>query len=118
MDELHSTQLPAMTYYFSLINQSMTMYIAPLQDRYSEALSTQAKRKRTVFKSWWNWEDAPFGRCIRSEGSLFQVAAPTTEKEGSALSQSGEWDHQIAVDKGPQCMVPAQEERGRQSSCK
>ena len=32
----------------------MNMYIAPLQDPYSEALPTQAKWKRTVFRSWWN----------------------------------------------------------------
>ena len=36
------------------INQSIQIYIAPLQDTYSEALQTQAKRKRTVFRSWWN----------------------------------------------------------------
>ena len=36
------------------INQSIKIYIAPLQDTYSEALPTQAKRKRTVFRRWWN----------------------------------------------------------------
>src|SRR6218665_3847298 len=30
------------------INQSIKIYIMPLQDTYSEALPTQAKRKRTV----------------------------------------------------------------------
>jgi len=29
-------------------NQSIKIYIAPLQDPYSEALPTQAKRKRTI----------------------------------------------------------------------
>jgi len=38
------------------INQSVKIYIAPLQDTYSEALQTQAKRKRTVLRRWWNWE--------------------------------------------------------------
>jgi len=49
------------------INQSVKIYIAPLQDTcaYSEALPTKAKRKRTVFRRWWNWEQAPFGRCLR-----------------------------------------------------
>src|SRR6218665_1825824 len=36
------------------INQSIKIYIAPLQDTYSEALPTQAKRKRIVFRRWWN----------------------------------------------------------------
>src|SRR6218665_1097158 len=36
------------------INQSIKIYIAPLQDTYSEALPTQAKRKGTVFRRWWN----------------------------------------------------------------
>jgi len=57
------------------------MYIAPLQDPYSEALPTQAKRKWTVLRRWWNWEQALFGRCLRSIGSPFHVAGPTTEKE-------------------------------------
>ena len=51
------------------INQSVKIYIAPLQDTYSEALPTQAKRKRTVFRRWWNWEQAPFGRCLWSTPS-------------------------------------------------
>ena len=50
------------------INQSIKIYLAPLQDTYSEALPTQAKRKRTVFRRWLNWEQAPFGRCLRSAG--------------------------------------------------
>jgi len=36
------------------INQLIKIYIAPLQDSYSEALPTQAKRKRTVMRRWWN----------------------------------------------------------------
>ena len=46
------------------INQSIKIYIAPLQDTNSEALPTQAKRKRTLLRRWWNWEQAPFGRCL------------------------------------------------------
>ena len=63
------------------INQSVKIYIAPIQDTYSEALPTQAKRKLTVWRRWWNWEQAPFGRCLRSTGSPFQVVEPTTENE-------------------------------------
>src|SRR6218665_3038347 len=61
-------------------NQSIKIYIAPLQDPYSEALQTQAKRKRTVLRRWWNREQIPFGRCLRSIGSPFHVVGPTTEK--------------------------------------
>jgi len=32
----------------TLINQSIKIYIVPIQDPYSEALPTQAKRKRTL----------------------------------------------------------------------
>jgi len=62
-------------------NQSVKIYIAPLQDTYSEALPTQAKRKRKVLRRWWNWEQALFGRCLRSTGSPFGVVGPTTENE-------------------------------------
>jgi len=47
------------------INQSIKIYIVPLQDPYSEALPTQAKWKKTVLRRWWNWEQATFGRCLR-----------------------------------------------------
>jgi len=33
------------------INQSIKIYIAPLQDPYSDALPAQVKRKRTVYNS-------------------------------------------------------------------
>src|SRR6218665_3518037 len=36
------------------INQSIKIYIAPLQDPCSEVLPTQAKQKRTVVRKWWN----------------------------------------------------------------
>jgi len=48
--------------------KSIKIYIAPLKDPYSEALPTQAKWKKTVLRRWWNWEQAPFGRCLRSIG--------------------------------------------------
>ena len=34
-------------------NQSVKIDIASLQDSYSEALLTQAKRKRTALRRWW-----------------------------------------------------------------
>jgi len=53
------------------INQSIKIYIAPIQDPYSEALPTQAKRKRTVLRRWWNWEkDGLCLPCIHSHGSV------------------------------------------------
>ena len=36
------------------INQSVQNVYSALQDIYSEALPTQAKRKRTVLRRWWN----------------------------------------------------------------
>jgi len=56
-----------------VFNQSTKIYIAPRQDTYSEALPTQAKRKRTDFRRWWNCEQAPFGRCLRYI-SVFSIA--------------------------------------------
>ena len=58
-------------------NQSIKIYIAPLQHRYSEALPSRSEQLRR----WWKWEQAPFGRCLRSIGSPFQVVGPTTEKD-------------------------------------
>ena len=73
----------------SYTNQSVKIYIAPLQDTYSEALPIQDKRKRAVFRRWWNWEQAPFGRCLISTGSPFQVLGQPQKMNGSALSQGG-----------------------------
>ena len=50
------------------INQSIKNYIAPFQDPHSEVLPTQAKWKRTVFKSYWNCEQAPFKKCLQIWG--------------------------------------------------
>src|SRR6218665_3336590 len=44
------------------INQSVKIYIAPLQDTYSDALPTHAKRKRSLEKVV--ELQAPFGRCL------------------------------------------------------
>jgi len=63
------------------INQPINQSTASLQDSYWEALPTQAKWKRTVLRRWRNWEQATFGRWLRSIGSPFQVDGPTTEKE-------------------------------------
>ena len=53
--------------------QSIKIYIAPLQDPYLEALPTQAKRKRTVFSRWWNWEQPPFGSYLRLHVIWYEV---------------------------------------------
>jgi len=89
----------------NVFNQSVEIYIAPLQDSYSEALLTQAKWKRTVLRRWWNWEQATFGRCLRSTGSPFQVFGPTNHRKWTGLHcrRVGEWDHQITVSRGPEC---------------
>src|SRR6218665_1611048 len=63
------------------INQSIKIYIAPLHDPYSEALLTQAKRKRTGLRRWWNGEQAPFGRCLKSIGRPVQAVGSRKEKE-------------------------------------
>jgi len=67
--------------YIIAINQSINEnYTAPIQDTYSEAFPTQVKRKETLLKSWWNWEQASFGRRLRSDGSPNKVVGPTTDK--------------------------------------
>jgi len=70
------------------MNQSIKIYIAPFKDPYPEALQTQAKRKRTVFKSWLNWKQAPFGRCFWSEGRPARLLDQPLKRNASALPQS------------------------------
>ena len=76
------------------IYQSVKTYIAPLQDTYLETLPTQAKRKRTVLRRWWNWEQAPFGRCL----SPFQVFGPTTENERVCIVYDSTYTHRSRFD--------------------
>ena len=52
---------------FSHLNQSIKIYIAPLQDAYSEALPTQAKQKRTVLRRQWR---------IHRGGAMGAIAPP------------------------------------------
>ena len=63
---------------FQSINQNL--YSAPLRFLLIGA-HNPCQRKRTVLRRWWNWEQVPFGRCLRSIGRPFQVVLPTTEKE-------------------------------------
>jgi len=63
-----------------LISINQNLYSSS-SDPYLEALPTQAKWKRTVLRRLWNWKRAPFGRCLKSIGSPFQVVGPTREKE-------------------------------------
>ena len=62
-----------------LHNQSIKVYKAPLQDPYSEVLPTQTKRKRSLEKVV-ELRKAPFGRCLRSIGSPFQVVGKEKER--------------------------------------
>jgi len=90
------------------INQSIKIYTAPLQDPYSEALPTQAKRKK--------WEQAPFGRCLRSIGRPFQVVGPTTEKERVCIvAEQANGTTKLPWTEDRSVRRPAQEERGQQS---
>jgi len=90
------------------INQpiKMYMYIASLPDPYSEALLTQAKRKITASRRKIENRHR-FGRCLRSIGSSFHVAEPTTEKERANGTTKFPW---TAVYDG------LHKKRGRQSS--
>jgi len=67
------------------------MYIVRLQDAYSEALLAQAKRKVTILRRWWNWGQAPFGRCL--PGCWINHRTGT----GLHCRRVGKWD-QITVD--------------------
>ena len=89
---------------YKLINQSIKIYIAPLQDPYSEALLTQAKQKRTVLRRWWNWEQAPF---FGGAFDLLEVHSTLLDRRRTGLhwSRVSKWDNQITVDRGPQCMM-------------
>ena len=65
---------------FSVHSFLPDIYIAPLQETYSEALSVQLRSKRNVLRSLQK-EDMLFWGSRRSErGSSFQVEGPITEK--------------------------------------
>src|SRR6218665_2406650 len=86
--------------------------MVPLQDPYSEALLIQAKRKRTVLRRWWNREQAPFGRCLRSTGSPFQVVGPTTENERVCIvTEQANGTTKLPRAEGRSVRQPAHEER-------
>jgi len=96
------------------IKQSIKIYIAPLQDPYSKVLQIQAKRKRTLLRRWWNREQAPFGRCLRSIGSPFQVVGPTTEKETVCIvAERANGTTKLPWAEDRSLWRPAQEERGQ-----
>src|SRR6218665_2187230 len=71
------------------INQSVKIYIAPSQDTYSEELPTQVKRKTTVLRRWWNWEQAPFGGALDLLEVHSRFFDQPQKMNESALSQSG-----------------------------
>jgi len=55
------------------------VYIAPLQENYSEALPTPAWLKRAALRSEKNAGDKGLGKIRSSEGRPFQVVGPTME---------------------------------------
>src|SRR6218665_1219808 len=83
------------------------------KDPYSETLLTQAKRKRTVLRRWWNREQAPFGRCLRSTGSPFPVFGPTTENERVCIvTERANGTTKLPIAEDRSVRRPAHEERG------
>src|SRR6218665_3046346 len=70
------------------INQSIKIYIAPLQDTYSDALPTHAKRKRSLEKVV--ELQAPFGRCLLDLQKIHSRFLDQPQKMNEfALSQRG-----------------------------
>src|ERR1700733_14781505 len=65
----------------------MDIYIAPLQEIYSEALPTPVRRKRTVLRLERNTDGIDLGRRRSSRGSPFQVKGPRTEKARFCLME-------------------------------
>src|SRR6218665_445813 len=83
MKELGPMQLSLNIYVHSFIPD---IYIAPLQETYSDALSVQLRPKRNVLRSLQK-EDALFRSTKRSvRGSSYQVQGPITEKARCCLS--------------------------------
>ena len=62
------------------------IYIAPLQETYSEALSVQLRSKRNVLRSLQKEEMLFWGSKRSVRGSSFQVEGPITEKALRCLS--------------------------------
>ena len=65
----------------------LNIYIAPLQENYSEALSTPARLQRAVLtlKGRKNAGDKALGKIRSSEGSPYHIEGPTTEKARPCL---------------------------------
>jgi len=75
---------------FGSINKNL--YSTPSRSLLRGAPDSCQAGKRTILRRCWNWEQTPFGRCLRSIGRPFQVVGPTTEKErknGCATKLSG-----------------------------
>jgi len=95
------------------------MYIVPLQNPYSEALPTQAKRK-TQFSEGGGIENRHrlWGGCLRSIGRPFKVVGQTTEKNGSALSPCGRMGPPNYREQRTAVYDSLHKKRGRQGSRK
>src|SRR6218665_4190328 len=58
----------------------LNIYIAPLQENYSEALPTPARSNKAVLRREKNAGEVVLLKMRSSEGRPFQVESPTTEK--------------------------------------
>ena len=76
--------------------------MAPLQDAYSEALPTQAKRKEQSWEGG-GFENRLFWKCLRSIGVHSRLLDQPHKRTGLHYRRAGEWDYQITLDRGPQC---------------
>ena len=65
----------------------LNIYIAPLQENYSEALPTPARLKRAVLVEKKNAGDKALGKIRSWEGSPFQIEGPTTENARRCLAE-------------------------------
>ena len=63
----------------------LNIYIAPLQENYSEALPTPARLKRAVLRK--NAGDKALWKIRSWEGSPFQIEGPTMEKARLCLAE-------------------------------
>src|SRR3984885_2542491 len=85
----------------------MDIYIAPLQEIYSEALPTPAQRKRTVLRLERKTDEMDPRRRRSSRGSPFQFEGPRTEKAWFCLMEvraNGTWNT-CALDCAPTMLM-------------
>src|ERR1700733_2534267 len=97
----------------------MDIYIAPLQEIYSEALPTPAQRKRTVLRLERKTDEMDPRRRRSSRGSPFQFEGPRTEKAWFCLMEvraNGTWRRPCSDERSD--LVPPALRIVQQSSCR